>query len=643
MPFKVENADFIADKLASELLPYQENREVYRNSEEAVGRRMDADGSAGGRIEFDVDWQLLEQTDNWYLACADDGDGMTRSELDRYTTTLAVRGAGNNQGLTANQGMGLKISGPTRHKKGVLIRSMKDGECWMVQIGWNGEEGGYGLVPLGPEDELIVPVEEEMFPDFVRERGSGTVVTFLGNRDDDNTFAPTDRSKGWLLRYMNQRFFRLSDRGFVAWVRVPSGDVDEWPRSPAEADERERKEGGKSFNMTKLKGTANIWDEAADRQGQGYRGAVELPGDAAADVPAARMNWWVVPTGPGIDLSSRTASGGSLAVLFQNELHDWRASGQANPFFARLGVLYGKTRIAFVLEPLGTTIASDFARAHVLVGGTPVFESEAWMRWSEQFRAQMPEAIRRTMAEEQARIEAEDPDRARRIRDRLKEVMSLLRPRRFARSNDGRVRAGGPTATGSGPGEGPIVEATRLGRQRTHGGRGIGAVLTQVDEISGETANEVYSMLQLDPKWVTESEADDFTIVNGNGRGLRDRAAALAGEDGSNARIILLNREFRGYQSILSAVNDWANPDGDDEKAKFIEGNAREWIEQKMVEAVTALRQLENGSTWLPSTFDDALSPVALTAAFMADRYHTLREVKRAAGALRQTGGTSVA
>ena len=48
----------------------------------------------GGRIEFDVDWSLLDETGQWFLCCADNGDGMTRSELERYTTTLAVRGAG---------------------------------------------------------------------------------------------------------------------------------------------------------------------------------------------------------------------------------------------------------------------------------------------------------------------------------------------------------------------------------------------------------------------------------------------------------------------------------------------------------------------------------------------------------------------
>ena len=95
-------------------------------------------------------------------------------------TTLAVQGAGGNQSLAGNQGMGLKISGPTRHKEGVLIRSLKDGESTMVQVGWNGQE--YGLIPLGPDGEIVVPAGE-MFPDFINEQGSGTVVTFLGNQD----------------------------------------------------------------------------------------------------------------------------------------------------------------------------------------------------------------------------------------------------------------------------------------------------------------------------------------------------------------------------------------------------------------------------------------------------------------------------
>jgi hypothetical protein len=110
-----------------------------------VRRRCAVDGR-GGRIVFDVDWALHEETGEWLLAGADDGDGMTRSELECYMTTLAVQGAGLNQSIVGNQGMGLKIAGPTRHRRGVLIRSLKAGQRTMVQVGWNGSE--YDLIPL---------------------------------------------------------------------------------------------------------------------------------------------------------------------------------------------------------------------------------------------------------------------------------------------------------------------------------------------------------------------------------------------------------------------------------------------------------------------------------------------------------------
>ena len=57
------------------------------------------------------------------------------------------------------------------------------------------------------------------------------------------------------------------------------------------------------------------------------------------------------------DLTSRTFGGGSLGVLFQNELHDWRIGGQSNPFFARLGIIFGKQRIAFDFTTKVTELA----------------------------------------------------------------------------------------------------------------------------------------------------------------------------------------------------------------------------------------------------------------------------------------------
>ena len=269
--FHVENADFIADKLAAELLPNQEFREVLKNALEAVERRMSVDGAVtGGRIEFDVDWTFHTADSNWYLACSDNGDGMSRSQLEKYTTTLAVEGAGKNQSLRGNQGMGLKISGPTRHKRGLNIRSWKGAERTSVQIGWDGRE--YGLIPIGQNDELVISLPESAFPEVVAKQGTGSVVTFLGNVENDNTFVPAAKSRGWLLRYLNTRFFRLSNDGVEVVVRVPSGDEAEWPHTPQEAADRMRKLGGKSFNFTVVRGTGQIWDEASVKLGEDFRG-----------------------------------------------------------------------------------------------------------------------------------------------------------------------------------------------------------------------------------------------------------------------------------------------------------------------------------------------------------------------------------
>lgn len=49
-----------------------------------------------------------------------------------------------------------------------------------------------------------------------------------------------------------------------------------------------------------------------------------------------------------------------------------------------------------------------------------------------------------------------------------------------------------------------------------------------------------------------------------------------------------------------------------------------------MIESVLRIRQLQNGSTWLAEKYEDALSPVALTAAFLADLAQSYNMVKRA-------------
>src|SRR5262249_53975854 len=160
------------------------------------------------------------------------------------------------------------------------------------------------------------------------------------------------------------------------------------------------------------------------------------------------------------------------------------------------------------------------ARARVLVGGAPALESDAWLVWAEQFRAATPERVRETMAEEQARLQSEDPDRVKRIRERLKEVMQLLRPRRFRPAQQGRLKAVGPAVIGPGKEGGELIEfptGTTPRASRRSRVRGIGAVLADIEEQSGTPAEEVTVTQVLEPRWVTEDESEGVTIVKGNG------------------------------------------------------------------------------------------------------------------------------
>ncbi len=249
----------------------------------------------------------------------------------------------------------------------------------MVQIGWDGQE--YGLIPLGDRRRGVVSVAEEMFPEFILEQGLGhrrDVPRERGGRQ--HLRARRTGAKGWLFKYLHQRFFRLSDDGIDVLVRVPSGDEPDWPRYADEAADASAR--GRREVVQPLAGRRHrraIWDDAADRQGNDFRGDRRACRRRRRPTcPRRRMHWWVLPSGPGTDVSSRTASGGSIAVLYQNELHDWRMSNQANPFFARLGVIFGKPRVGFVLEPLGDDDHVGLRAGARARRRQPVFESDAW-------------------------------------------------------------------------------------------------------------------------------------------------------------------------------------------------------------------------------------------------------------------------
>ena len=384
----------------------------------------------------------------------------------------------------------------------------------MVQIGWNGSE--YGLIPIGRTTSSWSRCRPR------RSRTSSTSEAPGPSSRSSATRTTTTRScrrgepRDGCLSTCNTRFFRLSHDGVEVVVRVPSGDsggVAAHPGGSGGAHEGQRRQVLQPRRI--VYGTAHVWDDAADNQGDGYRGIVTLPGDPAAGHPAATCTGGCCRRGRGTDVSSRTDSGGSIAVLFQNELHDWRTSNQANPFFARLGVLFGKTRIAFVLEPLGAR-SRRTSRART-----------CWSAGRRSSRATPGSCGPSSSARRCPRHQADDGRGAGAAAGRGSRSRAPYPRPAQGRHAAAPAAAFPPCAAGTRPAAGPAVDAgggTRQGgeliefptgtKPRSPVGRARAASVPCCADLDGaerrRPANEVFSILSLEPKWVTEEEAEDF-------------------------------------------------------------------------------------------------------------------------------------
>jgi len=131
--FRVENADFIADKLAAELLPNQEFREVLRCSRSRRAPDWAESRTIGARIEFRRRLGLVRRTVAGTSSCADTGDGIRAPNL---RNTHHARGSGSWPSPVSSRKPGHGIrSAPYSPQEGPHHPSMKSGERTMVQSG----------------------------------------------------------------------------------------------------------------------------------------------------------------------------------------------------------------------------------------------------------------------------------------------------------------------------------------------------------------------------------------------------------------------------------------------------------------------------------------------------------------------------
>jgi hypothetical protein len=217
IPIGMRNAPFALDLWASDCPPTQFLREFTVNGIEAIDAyRREVGVDYHGQVVWTLD-PLLEAAGQRKLSCIDAGIGMSPDEMPSYLNDLAA--SGKSQGLDRNYGMGAKVSAAVRNPHGVIYTSWRAGLGHMVEVGRD-RSGIWGMRQRALPDgdvSAVVPISDEAKPDQLAGLDHGTIVTFLGEADDDDTTRPPtgERSERWIIKTLNQRFHALPD-----WVTI---------------------------------------------------------------------------------------------------------------------------------------------------------------------------------------------------------------------------------------------------------------------------------------------------------------------------------------------------------------------------------------------------------------------------------------
>jgi hypothetical protein len=599
---RVKNAGFLLDRLAADCAPLQEYRELTQNGIEAVCRAIDAGLIKEGVVLWDVDWQLLSTGGPFKRCVIDNGDGMTGLQIQEYINNLAVQGAGLNQSLDGNFGVGAKITAGANNPAGLVYQSWRDGGGTMARFWRDPVENDYGLLQYEIDDgrySHFVPIADELRPEAIKSHG--TKVVLMGEDEEANTALPPQgvaHPSHWLTRYLNRRYFRFPQGVTVRVREFQRTSPDEWPRME----------------------TAKAAEGAQFRTVQGHEWHLEKYSIASGSlsVKHATLHWWLLndpKSSAFTDQNRYWQASGHVAALYQNELYEMKEGQTARRLLMTCGVVFGTNRVVIYAEPTASDrrVQTNTARSMLLVDGEPL----PWDEWAEVFRNNMPEPIEKMMAE-LAAATTTDTHRAS-IQERLKAIKDLFRVTRYRRSDRGSV-----TVDGEAPGGSP--------RSRSEGqqeqGKGIGGGKGgRRDDLygafispTGEQATPIIPRLQ-EPETEWRFEADG-TREDGY---LEDRAAEYLPE----LHRIYINGDFRVFTDMIDHLNGLY--EGIDRADVVIREAVHEWFEQQLIETVMGTRALQGSRLWDDRDVQAAWSREALTAAVMP-RYHVYNAIKRQLG-----------
>jgi hypothetical protein len=479
LPMKTAGTEHFIERTYREGGTYQWVRETLVNALEARATR----------IEFGVEWQAVENDGVYRRVVADNGQGMTGSELVEFFNTFGGGGKPIG-GLHENFGVGAKTSLLPWNRYGLVVISWVEGEPSMIWVQYDSETAEYGLrlqetedpdTGLFSIDEVYAPYGDDehgcnwaaVKPEWITEHG--TVVVFLGNEPTNDTVLgdpnrPEQDIKG-ISSYLNRRLWSIPNHVQITVDELRTQERLQWPDSETMAHTQEAPE--RRTSVRTIRGARHFIEYPVETFKGGRlsaRGTVGLSDGTAVD--------WYLWDGPRPQVGSYAAGGGYIAAHYRNELYDVSLHPAT---FRSFGISESavRSRVWLVVRPpeaiegakqFGVYPRTDRNALHILGGpnaGGPLPMNE----WGSEFAERMPPEILAAIKLARANGEGTITDSTwrNRLADRFGSRWRIVR----LRSRLGGPLSVDPTAPGTTPMRRvvrPVVR--RRDRSGTAGGRG---------------------------------------------------------------------------------------------------------------------------------------------------------------------------
>jgi hypothetical protein len=471
---KTSGTEHFVERTYREGGTYQWVRETLINALEAKATR----------IEYGVEWQAVESSGVYRRVIADNGRGMTGSELVEFFNTFGGGGKPIG-GLHENYGVGAKTSLLPWNRYGLVVISWVDSEPSMIWVQHDAESGEYGLrleetedpeTGLFSLDEFYRPYSDDahgcnweaLKPDWITEHG--TVIVLLGNEPTDDTVLGdpnrVEQDIKGISSYLNRRIWNTPAEVQITVDELRTQDRLQWPdseRMAHSADVPERRTGVRA-----IRGARHFIGypvETFKAGGITATGTVTLRDGSDVD--------WYLWEGARPQVGSYAALGGFIGALYRNELYDVSSHPAT---FRSFGISESgvRSRLWLIVRPpeavegskqFGVYPSTDRNDLRIL-GGPNAGLSLPMNEWGSEFADKMPDEILQAIKLARANGEGTITDETwrERLADRFGSRWRIVRLR---------SRRGGPmTVDPTAPGTASPKRVVRSVVRRQEGGGG---------------------------------------------------------------------------------------------------------------------------------------------------------------------------